>query len=105
MKAGILYFTLIYPTLHLHYFPILYRALNAEKNENNFFWTLNQKFPRLRPVWVGQKNEGQKWKECMFFDLGPTYFILKAFKTVSTDHFTKEPLKAWNGRKLVGRLY
>ena len=40
----------------------------------------NQKFPRLRPIWVGQENDGQKWIECMFFDLEPTYFILKALK-------------------------
>ena len=58
--------------------------------------TLIKKFPRLRPVWVGLENDGQKWKEGMFFDLGPTCFTLKAFETVSTDKKPKKTLMAWN---------
>ena len=51
-----------------------------------------KKFTRLGPLSVKMKNELQIRKEHIFFDLGPTYLMQKAFETASVGHFTKEPL-------------
>ncbi len=51
-----------------------------------------KKFTRLGPLSVKMKNGVQIRKEHIFFDLGPTYLMQKAFETASVGHFTKEPL-------------
>ena len=38
------------------------------------------------------KNGLRIRKEHIFFDLGPTYLMLKAFEAASVAHFSKEPL-------------